>query len=171
MKHLKWNESASYMWARARHYSGPPKWWYLHMLAAGTAGGLFVLGQIAKWFRGGKSQMTIWTEITICLGVGFVFGYWAPILSMFASCRVWTNDRGLHRKSLEVGHVTVETWPWERIAGYQIDRVIYNGKGFDELRVKLTNGGEVRIGLDGQQLKSQFAEVFRAYAQGGKQGS
>ena len=133
MKHLKWNESASYLWARARHISGPPNWWFLHKLAAGTAVGLFVLGQIAKWWRGGTSQMTIWTEITICLGVGFTVGYFVPILSLLSSCRIWTNDRGLHRKRVEGPHVIVESWPWANITGYEIQHVVYNGRGFDEV--------------------------------------
>ena len=118
-----------------------------------------MVGQLLRLVR--PAQMSIWTEIVICIGVGVCFGYYVPFLNLLAPARVWTNDRGLHRKYLMADKVAVESWPWEKIQGYKIERVMYSGRAFDELQVDLGGREPLRIGLSGKQLQSEFAEVLR----------
>jgi hypothetical protein len=171
MKRLEWREPASYQRARNREISGAPQWWMTHVIALGSAGGVFALFQIGKFSRGGRSEMTTEVALAISVGIGVLVGYLFPILAIFTSRRVWTDNKGLHRRHVTGGQTTEETLAWEHIVDYKIERAVYAGKGFDELRVKTSGGGEWLIGLDGKQLRSQLDEVFRAHAQGGKAGS
>jgi hypothetical protein len=59
----------------------------------------------------------------------------------------------------------VESYPWERIRGFRIERVRYAGRAFGELQVDLGGSDPLRIGLDGKRLQSEFLDIFREHSQ------
>ena len=93
--------------ARAREWKTSPSIWYFHRLAWGIALGVFVVGQLLRLVR--PAQMSIWTEIVICIGVGVCFGYYVPFLNRLAPARVWTNDRGLQSQEFTLGRRSGES--------------------------------------------------------------
>jgi hypothetical protein len=161
MKSVKWSEPPAYLRARANDagYALNPS--YFHSLAFGTAGGLFVLAQLLRLVR--NSQMSVWAEALISVLVGFVVGYFVPILNLLTPPRVWIDDRGLHRRYMAGDKRITETWKWEQMRGYQVARVMYAGEAYDELRIDTGGDAPLLFGLDGKALQSEFAEAFHKH--------
>jgi hypothetical protein len=163
MNQLKWYESAAYIRARAGQKSEPPKPWLPFLYLILITGGLFALFRVSALVRGWENPaLGFWKELAIAFGIGAGVAFVLPFIMSQATAEIWTNERGLHRKSLaDAKTVRVESWPWESFSHCTFETLDFEGARFPELVLHLNNGTTYAIGLDGKIPEVQFEEFLR----------
>ncbi len=128
---LRWKEPASFKRAVARQHGMRPNRWYPILFALGIA--VVFLGGTAYH---NKPAMGSWPlTVALATGVGGLVAYGVPFLASRDPNLVVISERGVGRRVMGGGSVSLECWPWECIAYCSLESMTLEGRSYSVLVV------------------------------------
>lgn len=155
MQHVRWREPAIFK----RAARGRPERWRVGVVVSMLIAAVVLVARalVNAPHAPGWSLMTV-----IAVGCGLTAGLGLPALTSLFPSEVIVSPKGINRNGIEGSLVTIEFWPWERIAACSLGSIIArNGRSFPALVLHNFEGAMIgSIGLTAQPPLQQLEEYL-----------
>jgi len=163
---IRWIEPSAFRRARARVTGrGLRPAWRRLLDFVRVAAGFVVVKALMGWIRDGRDPLDVPREwVVIALATAAFVALVVPFIFRYSRAGATVDGAGITIVRLTHSPLMVESWPWAVIEGVEIGSMTLEGRAFDVLLVRTTDGATHPIGLD---READRAAIFaRAEAAG-----
>jgi hypothetical protein len=128
--------------------------------------GIFVIFLGAAAFHNQPVHGSWPLTVTLAGAVGFLIAYGVPFLASRDADLVAISERGVGRRVMEGGHISLKAWAWEQVAYCSLKSMTLEGVTYSVLVLHSENG---ELALFALRPKVEIEAIEAAIRENGKE--